>query len=329
MPEHGRFSIIQGQDPGQPRALVTGGAGFIGSHLVKRLLSDGPYVTVVDNLSSSPTNDQETSTAPLHKLDIADPALADVFAEKRPEIVFHLAAQVSVARSMREPESDIHTNVIGGINLLQQCVRFGVKRVVLFSTGGALYGEPEYLPCDEEHPIKPLSVYGASKHALEQYTRIIAEANGINHTILRPGNVYGPGQDPHGEAGVVAIFGLRMLAGEEVTIYGDGEQERDYVYVDDVVNATLAAIRPDAPAAGVYNIGSGAPTSVNEIFALLAEETGYGRTPVHAPERPGDVSRIYLDTSRARDELGWTPQIDLREGIPRTVAALRHNPRSP
>ncbi len=306
---------------------MTGGAGFIGSHLVKRLLSDGWYVTIVDDLSSSRTNDQEESSATLHKLDIADPALADIFAEERPEVVFHLAAQISVARSMREPELDVHTNIVGGINLLQQSVRFGVKRVVLFSTGGALYGEPEYLPCDEAHPIKPLSVYGASKQVLEQYTRVIAENNGIDYMVLRPGNVYGPGQNPHGEAGVVAIFGLKMLAGEEVTIYGNGEQERDYVYVDDVVTAAFAAIRPDAPAAGVYNIGSGAPTSVNEIFALLAAETGYERAPVHAPERPGDVHRIYLDTSKARHELGWTPEIDLREGINRAVASLRHNPR--
>lgn len=306
---------------------MTGGAGFIGSHLVKRLLSDGWYVTIVDDLSSSPTNRLEESTVTLHKLDIADPALADIFAEERPQIIFHLAAQISVARSMREPELDVHTNIVGGINLLQQSVRFGVKRVVLFSTGGALYGEPEYLPCDEAHPIKPLSVYGTSKQVLEQYTRVIAENNGIDYMVLRPGNVYGPGQNPHGEAGVVAIFGLKMLAGEEVTIYGNGEQERDYVYVDDVVTAAFAAIRPDAPAAGVYNIGSGAPTSVNEIFALLAAETGYERAPVHAPERPGDVHRIYLDTSKARHELGWVPKIDLREGINRTVASLRHNPR--
>ena len=308
---------------------MTGGAGFIGSQLVERLAGDGWQVAVVDDLSSSPVKEQGASTVPLHELDIADAALADVFSEHQPEIVFHLAAQVSVARSMREPELDVHTNVVGGINLLQQCVRFGVKRVVLFSTGGALYGEPEYLPCDEAHPIKPLSVYGASKRTLEQYTRIIAETNGIDYTILRPGNVYGPGQDPHGEAGVVAIFGLKMLADDDVTIYGDGEQERDYVYVDDVVTAALAAARSDAPTEGVYNIGSGAPTSVNEIFSLLAEETGYSRAPVLAPERPGDVRRIYLDTSRARDELGWMPEMGLRGGIMRTVSALRNTPRSP
>ena len=302
---------------------MTGGAGFIGSLLVKRLVSDGWHVSVVDNLSSSPGNGEIESAARLYQLDIADPALADVFSEHQPEMVFHLAAQVSVARSMREPALDVHTNIVGGINLLQQCVRFGVKRIVLFSTGGALYGEPEYLPCDEAHPIKPLSVYGASKHALEQYTRVIAENNDIQYTILRPGNVYGPGQDPHGESGVFAIFGLRMLADEEITIYGDGKQERDYVYVDDVITAGVAAAHPDTSARGIYNIGSGTPTSVNDIFALLAEETGYDRVPVHAPERPGDVRRIYLDVSKARRELGWAPEIDLPEGITRTVAALR------
>lgn len=302
---------------------MTGGAGFIGSHLVKRLLSDGWHVTVVDDLSSSLSNAKVEPTAPVYKLDIAEPALADVFSEHPPEIVFHLAAQVSVTRSMREPELDIHTNIVGGINLLQQCVRFGVKRVILFSTGGALYGDPDYLPCDEAHPIKPLSIYGASKHALEQYTRIIAETNDIEYTILRPGNVYGPGQDPQGEAGVVAIFGSRMLAGQEVTIHGDGEQAKDYVYVDDVVAAGVAAARPDVPEGGVYNIGSGTPTSVNEIFSLLAKETGYSRAPIHASGRPGDVRRIYLDTSRAQHELGWVPEIDLSEGIARTVAALR------
>ena len=303
---------------------MTGGAGFIGSHLVQRLLSEGWSVTVVDDLSSSPIDDSKEVAAPLHRLDITDPALADVFAEHRPEAVFHLAAQVSVARSMREPELDVHTNVAGGINLLQQCARFGVRRIVVFSTGGALYGDPEYSPCDEAHPIQPLSVYGASKHALEQYTRVISEANSIDYTILRPGNVYGPGQDPHGEAGVVAIFGSRMLTGEEVTIHGDGEQVKDYVFVDDVVAASIVASRPGAPAGAVYNIASGVPTSVNDIFSLLAQEIEYARAPVHAPERPGDVRRIYLDTSKARRELGWTPEIELREGIARTVASLRH-----
>ena len=319
----GRFAIASDYDSGQPKALVTGGAGFIGAHLVERLLDSGYKVTVVDDLSSAASPDDATNSASLRRIDIADPTLADVFAESRPDIVFHLAAQISVTRSMRDPDADVHANVVGGINVLQQCARFGVRRVVLFSTGGALYGEPEYLPCDESHPIKPLSVYGASKFALEHYTRIIAEANGIDYTILRPGNVYGPGQDPHGEAGVVAIFALRMLAGKEVVIYGDGGQERDLVYVGDVVDAAMAAARPDAASSGTFNVASGAPTSVNEIFSLLAEETVYDRAPVYAPERPGEVRRIFLDITRARNEWGWQPKVEFREGIANTVAALR------
>ena len=319
----GRFAIASDYDSGQPKALVTGGAGFIGAHLVERLLDSGYKVTVVDDLSSAASPDDATNSASLRRIDIADPTLADVFAESRPDIVFHLAAQISVTRSMRDPDADVHANVVGGINLLQQCARYGVHRIVLFSTGGALYGEPEYLPCDESHPIKPLSVYGASKLALEHYTRIIAEANGIDYTILRPGNVYGPGQDPHGEAGVVAILGLRMLAGKEVVIYGDGGQERDLVYVGDVVDAAMAAARPDAASSGTFNVASGAPTSVNEIFSLLAEETVYDRAPVYAPERPGEVRRIFLDITRARNELGWQPKVEFREGIAQTVAALR------
>ena len=319
----GRFAIASDYDSGQPKALVTGGAGFIGAHLVERLLDGGYNVTVVDNLSSAASPEEATNDSSLRRIDIADPALADVFAESRPDIVFHLAAQISVTRSMRDPDADVHSNIIGGINLLQQCARFGVRRVILFSTGGALYGEPEYLPCDESHPIRPLSVYGASKLALEHYTRIIAEANGIDYTILRPGNVYGPGQDPHGEAGVVAIFALRMLSGQAITIYGDGQQERDLFYVSDVVDAAMVAARPDAPSSGTFNVASGAPTSVNDIFSLLAGETGYDRAPVYAPERPGEVRRIYLDITRARQELGWEPRVELREGIARTVAALR------
>ena len=319
----GRFAIASDDDSGQPKALVTGGAGFIGGHLVERLLDSGYNVTVVDDLSSAASAEDATNDSSLRRIDIADRTLADIFAESRPDVVFHLAAQISVTRSMRDPDADVHANVVGGINVLQQCARFGVRRIVLFSTGGALYGEPEYVPCDESHPIRPLSVYGASKFALEHYTRIVAEANGIDYTILRPGNVYGPGQDPHGEAGVVAIFALRMLAGQEITIYGDGQQERDLFYVSDVVDAAMAAARPDAPSSGTFNVASGGPTSVNDIFSLLVEETGYDRAPVYAPERPGEVRRIYLDIRRARQELGWEPRVGLRAGIARTVAALR------
>ena len=290
---------------------------------MERLLRDGCAVTIVDDLSAAGPDGAPRTAAPLHRLDVADAALADVLAETRPDIVFHLAAQTSVVRSMNDPRADAAANVLGGLNVLTQCVRFGTRRVTVFSTGGALYGEPESLPCPESHPIRPLSVYGASKHALEHYTNIICGTNGLPYTILRPGNVYGPGQNPHGEAGVVAIFAMAMLANHDVTVYGDGMQERDFIYVDDVVDAAMATLSDNAPASGSFNIASGVPTSVNDIFSLIAAETGYRREPVHAPERPGEVRRIYLDTARARAGLEWTPRTGLQEGISRTVAAFR------
>ena len=314
---------MSGTDPTErPQALVTGGAGFLGRHLVTRLIQDDITPIVVDNLSSGQHQKWDID-AQLHTLDIADEALADVFAETRPEFVFHLAAQISVRQSMRDPQADIRANVVGGVNVLEQCARFGTRRVVVFSTGGALYGDPEHLPCLESDPVRPLSVYGASKFALEHYTRIIAAEASFHHTILRPGNFYGPGQDPNGEAGVVAIFAQLMLADEEVTIYGDGEQQRDYLYITDVVEAAMTAIRSDASATGEFNVGSGAPTSVNEIVRLLARETGYTHAPTYAPARPGEVKRIYLDATRAQQELNWVPQVSLEEGIRRTVNALR------
>ena len=314
---------MSGRDPVErPRALVTGGAGFLGRHLVARLIQGDITPVVVDNLSSGQHRKWDIE-AQLHTLDIADEALADVFAETRPEIVFHLAAQISVRQSMRDPQADIRANVVGGVNVLQQCARFGTRRVVVFSTGGALYGDPEHLPCSESDPIRPLSVYGASKFALEHYTRIIAAEAPFHHTILRPGNFYGPGQDPNGEAGVIAIFAQLMLAGEEIIIYGDGEQQRDYLYVTDVVEAAMAALRSNTSATGEFNVGSGAPSSVNEIVGLLARETGYTRAPTYAPARAGEVRRIYLDSTRAQQELNWLPLVSLEDGIRRTVAAMR------
>ena len=280
-------------------------------------------MTVVDDFSSGRPNRPEISGARIHSLDIASPDLVNIFSEARPDIVFHLAAQSSVMRSMRDPEADLHANLIGGINVLTQSARFNARHVVVFSTGGALYGEPESLPCTESHPIKPLSVYGASKHALEHYTRIFAREKGFSYTILRPGNVYGPGQDPHGEAGVIAIFVMQMLADDEVTIFGDGSQERDFIYVQDVVDAAVGCLDQDTPESGEFNIASGAPTSVNEIFSVIAGQVRYTKEPTYAPERRGEVRRIFLDIARARDQLGWEPRVRLHEGISKTVEAFR------
>ncbi|MDE2837002.1 MAG: SDR family NAD(P)-dependent oxidoreductase [Chloroflexota bacterium] len=300
--------------------LVTGGAGFIGSHLVDRLVADGHRVAVVDVLATG-TRANLNPQAALYEIDIRSPALAAAFEAAQPVAVYHVAAHASVSESVRDPMHDAEVNVLGTLNVLQQCAAYGVGRVVFISTGGALYGEPEFLPPDEGHPVLPLSPYGASKAAAETYVRTLCPLSGIRYTILRPGNVYGPRQDPFGEAGVVAIFANAMLRGERPTIFGDGSHERDYVYVDDVVQANVLALAQEED--GVYNIGTGEGTTVSQVFDALAGATDYDGAPEHAAERPGDVHRIYLDVRRAEQRLGWRASVSLEEGILRTVNAMR------
>ena len=300
--------------------LVTGGAGFIGSHLVDRLIADGHTVAAVDILATGKRENVNPQAA-LYEIDIRSPALAAAFEAARPEVVFHVAAHASVSESVRDPMHDAEVNVLGTLNVLQQCAAYGVGRFVFSSTGGALYGEPERLPADEEHPVSPLSPYGASKAAAEAYVQTHCALSGIRYTILRYGNVYGPRQDPFGEAGVVAIFANAMMQGQRPTIFGDGSHERDYVYVDDVVRANVLALAQDED--GVYNIGTGEGTTVAQVFDALAGATDYGGDPEHAAERPGDVHRIYLDVRRAERGLGWRAAVSLEEGIRCTVDAMR------
>ena len=299
---------------------MTGGAGFIGSHLVDRLVADGHGVAVVDVLATGKRANVNRQAA-LYEIDVRSPALAAAFEAARPEAVFHVAAHASVSESVRDPMHDAEVNVLGTLNVLQQCAAYGVKRIVFSSTGGALYGEPERLPADEEHPVRPLSPYGASKAAAEAYVRTLCALSGIRHTILRYGNVYGPRQDPFGEAGVVAIFASAMLRGQRPTIFGDGSHERDYVYVDDVAQANVLALARNED--GVYNIGTGQGATVAQVFDALAGATDYGGGAEYAAERPGDVRRIYLDVRRAERELGWRATVPLGEGIRRTVDAMR------
>lgn len=301
-------------------ALVTGGAGFIGSHVVDRLVGDGFRVVVVDSLATG-RREAVHGEASFHELDVRSPRLGGLFKAERPDVVFHLAAAASVSGSVRNPAKDARANVMGSINVLEAARRLGIERFVFSSTGGALYGEPAYLPCDEAHPVRPLSPYGAAKNAVEGYVHAIAGLGGFGYTLLRYGNVYGPRQDPHGEAGVVAIFARRMLDGRDVVIYGDGEQERDFVYVSDVVEANLKALAQ--PGDGVFNIGVGEGTSVNAVFGALAAATGYTRSPRHRAVRAGDVGRIYLDVRQAREGLGWTAAVGLEAGIAATVDSLR------
>lgn len=302
------------------KILVTGGAGFIGSHVVDAYLAAGHEVVVVDDLSSG-RREFVHPQARFYQLDIRDAQLDEIFAREKPEVVSHQAALANVRESMEKPLLYADVNVLGSLNLLECCRRHGVRKVIYASTGGAVYGEPQTLPVTEDHPINPLDPYGASKHHVEHYLSLYRINFGIAYTALRYPNVYGPRQDPYGEAGVVAIFTVQMLCRGQPVINGSGEQERDFVYVSDVARANVLAL--DQGDDGIYNIGSGVGTSVNRIFELLARLTGYDRPPVHGPPKPGEVFKIYLDATRAREELGWEPEIGLEEGLERTVAFFR------
>lgn len=306
------------------RVLVTGGAGFIGSHLVDHLLAEGYRVSVVDDLSTGKRENLDGQAA-LYPIDIQESRLAKVFDAERPEIVFHLAAQTSVVHSVSDPLEDACINILGSIHLLQQSRRASVRRVIYVSTGGALYGEPEYLPCDESHPVRPLAPYGASKFAVETYLPLLAR-NSFAYVVLRLANVYGPRQDPFGEAGVVAIFSRKMLDGAGVSVFGDGNQERDFVYVEDVVDSLIVAM--GAGDGGSYNIATGTGTSINDLFHMLAGLTNYPLPPQYEAARPGEVTRIYLDGGKARRELSWSARTPLRDGLAATVKYFEKAPQT-
>jgi UDP-glucose 4-epimerase len=245
-----------------------------------------------------------------------------VFETERPDYVSHHAAQMDVRRSVADPFFDADVNILGSLNVIECARRFGVRRLVYISTGGAVYGEPVYLPCDEAHPIDPICPYGISKHTVEHYLYLFHANYGLSSSVLRYPNVYGPRQDPHGEAGVVAIFTGRMLAGQPVIINGDGEQTRDFVYVGDCARANLLALTA-APEFAIYNLGSGRGTSVNEIFAALQRITGYQQRALSGPAKLGETRYIYLDATKASRELGWSPQVPLEDGLAQTVEYFR------
>ncbi len=299
------------------KVLVTGGAGFIGSHVTDLYLQNGFQVVVVDDLSTGRITNLNPSAA-FYQIDIRSPELASIFEKERPDFVNHHAAQMDVRRSVVDPLFDADVNVRGSINLLECARQFGVKRVLYISTGGAVYGEPVYLPCDEDHPVNPICPYGASKHTVEHYLFMYQYNYGLNYTVIRYPNVFGPRQDPHGEAGVVAIFTGQMLAGKQVVINGDGEQERDYVYVADCARANLLALTKEH-APGIFNLGSGQGTTVNMVFENLKSLTNYPLDDRHGPAKLGETRRIFLNASKAERELGWKPTVNLEEGLRRTV----------
>ena len=302
--------------------LVTGGAGFIGSHVVDHLISSGKIPVVVDNLSSGKIENLDPR-ALFYEQDITDQEMMErVFMLHRPTVLFHLAAQISVSRSVREPEEDAMVNIIGSLRLLKIAAKYGLKKVIFSSTGGAIYGDDvKRIPTDEEELPKPLSPYGIAKYATENYLRFFSSEFGIKYTALRYANVYGPRQDPYGEAGVVAIFSEKMLRNQEVVIFGDGECVRDYVYVGDVARANLLAIEKCENT--VINIGTGIGTSVNELFDIMKPIAGYSREAVHKEPRPGDVKKSILNIERARSLLGWEPSTQLERGIKETIEYFR------
>src|SRR3954451_10999478 len=308
------------------RTLVTGGAGFIGSNLVDALVERGDDVTVVDNIS---TGRRENLTGALERgaelveADIRDgAAMSDLVGRLRPEAIFHLAAQIDVRHSVADPATDASINVGGTINMLAAAHEAGVRRFVNTSTGGAIYGEGQILPAPEDHRVAPLSPYGNSKFCAESYCALFRRLHGLSTVSLRYGNVYGPRQDPLGEAGVIAIFCGKLLDGGRPTVFGDGTQTRDSDYVGDVVAANLAAAEADG--AGPYNVGTGVETSVLELVDALRElGDGSDFEPIFEPPRPGEVQRIAIDPSRARAEIGWEPRVALREGLERTLASMQ------
>ncbi len=298
------------------RVLLTGGAGFIGSHLADQLLERGHEVAVVDDLSTGErTNVPEG--ARFHKMDIRTGCL-EVFEEFRPEVLSHQAAQMDVRRSVREPDFDAEVNVLGTIRLLQNCVEHGVGRAIFASTGGAIYGEQYEFPAPEDHPQHPISPYGVSKLAGERYLHFYCVQHRLPYIALRYANVYGPRQDPHGEAGVVAIFCGNLAAGKASTINGSGEQTRDYVYVGDVARANVLALEGEAPN-GAYNVGTGIETSVNELYEILLEASGKELPPKHGPAKPGEQLRSSVDPSKAARFLEWRPEVDLTTGLKETL----------
>ncbi len=298
------------------RIIVTGGAGFIGSHVVDAYLAQGHDVAVIDDLTSG-SQDNVNARARWYQVDIRGPEIHAIIENERPEVISHHAAQINVRRSVENPSADASVNIMGSLNLFEAARHHGVRRIVFASTGGAIYGEVEGEAADEAHPCRPLSPYAVAKLAAERYLDYYCAAHGLDGVILRYANVYGPRQDPHGEAGVVAIFMNRILAGLAPTIYGDGEQTRDFVYVDDVVRANLAALALETKPGvlPVFNVSTGSEVSVNELWRVLAAIVRPGMSPYHEPAKAGDVRRSVLDAGHARSMLGWTAEVKLDDGL--------------
>jgi UDP-glucose 4-epimerase len=306
------------------RILVTGGAGFIASHVADAFVAAGHDVAILDDLSSG-RQANVNPKARFYRLDVQDAAVAEVFQRERPEVLCHHAAQMDVRRSVADPSFDARVNLVGLLNLMEHGRQHGLRRVLFSSTGGAIYGEQDVFPAPETHKTEPLSPYGVAKLASERYLFFYAATYGISYAALRYANVYGPRQNPHGEAGVVAIFTEKLLRGEQPVINGDGTQTRDYVYVGDLVRANLAALQSDFT--GAVNLGTGVETDVNAMFRLLVRLCGSTAVEVHGPAKPGEQHRSVIDNALARRVLGWRPDVTLEDGLRQTVDFFRQQVR--
>ena len=303
------------------KVLITGGAGFIGSYIVDLLIEKRYDVVVVDNLVNENRRHVNTK-AKFYEINICDKEqLSKVFEEERPEFVNHHAAQINVRSSIENPVHDANVNIIGSLHLLDCCIKYKVKKFIYASSGGARYGEPEKVPCNETHSIKPISPYGVSKHTVEHYLHMYNKLYGLKYIILAYANVYGPRQDPKGEAGVIAIFLDRLLRNDTCVINGDGKQTRDFIFVKDVAQANLLALEKETKS-NDFNIGTGKESSVNEIFEILRRVTSGDVKVRHGPPIKGEVNRVFLDASKAKEELGWKSEVSLEDGLKKTYEYL-------
>ncbi len=304
------------------KILVTGGAGFIASHIADAFIDEGHSVFILDNLSSG-FEKNINPKAEFIKKDIRDKSLQELFEKEKFDVVNHHAAQMDVRRSVADPAFDADTNIIGTINLLQSAVKSGVKKFMFASTGGAIYGEQEYFPADEKHPTAPLSPYGISKLAVEKYLFFYKTQYDLEYSILRYANIYGPRQNPHGEAGVVAIFSKKLINGEQPVINGDGKQTRDYTFVKDVVKANLLTLN-DA-LSDIYNVGTGRETDVNDLFNMINSLVGKGQKEEHGPAMPGEQMRSVITSQKLKKKFGWSPSTEIKEGLQNTVDFFNEN----
>ncbi len=296
--------------------LVTGGAGFIGSHLVDRLIGKGYKVVVIDNLSTG-KKENLNPKAKFYKINICSPKISQIFKKEKPEIVFHLAAQINVRKSVENPLFDAKTNILGSLNVLENCKNFKVQKIIFASTGGAIYGQAKKLPTPEDYLANPLSPYGIAKLTTEKYLNYYYQVLGLPYISLRLANVYGPRQDGSGEAGVIAIFLGKMLRGENPVIFGDGKQTRDFIFVEDVISAFLLSMK--IKKVGIFNIGTAKETDINTIFKKLKELTNQKQKPIYEKERKGDLKRSCLDIEKAKEKLKWQPKYSLEKGLEKTI----------